>query len=276
MRRMRKLSAKDRVGLGWRPELAAGIFDALHEIDVLEVTADNYLETSRAQRQALRILARDVPVHVHSIELGMAGSEAVNPKRLDRLARLVNEIEPEDWSEHLAFTRAGGIEIGHMAAPPRTAASVDNTVANLRRAAAVVGAMPMMENIATLIDPPCSSLSEQAWITQIVRASGCGILLDLHNLHANAVNFSFDPLQFLAEIPLERIGCIHVAGGTWVSSPDGVKRYRLDDHLHPVEQPVYALLAEVAARCELVGELAQARAALAAGRRSREALAHAG
>ena len=129
----------DRVGLGWRPELAAGIFDALDQIDVLEVIADNYVDAGRRQRQALKMIARQVPVHIHSIALGMAGAEEVCAKRLDRLARLINEVEPEAWSEHLAFMRAGGVEIGHLAAPPRTEASVAGAARNLRRARDIVG-----------------------------------------------------------------------------------------------------------------------------------------
>src|SRR5438270_4841425 len=104
----------DRAGLGWRPELAAGIFDALDRIDVLEVVADNYLDAGRRHRKALRALARRVPVHIHGIALGLAGAEDVSTRRLDQLARLVNDVEPEAWSEHLAFVRAGGVEIGHL------------------------------------------------------------------------------------------------------------------------------------------------------------------
>jgi uncharacterized protein (UPF0276 family) len=275
----------DCVGLGWRPELAAGIFDALDRIEVLEVIADNYVHASRQQRQALRIMARQVPVHIHCIALGLAGAEEVSAGRLDLVARLINDVEPAAWSEHLAFVRAGGIEIGHLAAPPRTEASVEGTTRNLKKAVDIVGSLPLMENIATLIEPPCSTLSEQAWITDIVSASGCGLLLDLHNLHANAVNFSFDSLQFLGEIPLARVGCIHIAGGAWITGPDGERRYLVDDHLHDVAEPVYDLLSEVAARAPqpltvilerdgayppmsaMLAELDRARGALAAGRR---------
>lgn len=276
---------KDRVGLGWRPELAAGIVEMLDQIDVLEIIADNHLAADRHHRQALRALARQVPVHVHSIALGMAGAEPVSRNRLDCIARLVNDIEPEGWSEHLAFTRAGGIELGHLAAPPRTSASIEAAVRNLRTARDVVGAAPLLENIATLIAPPCSTLSEAHWIAEIATAGPCELLLDLHNLHANAVNFGFDPLTFLAQIPLERVGAIHIAGGRWITSPDGDKRYLLDDHLHAVDAAVYALLSEVAARLPqpltvilerdgayppmpvLLEELRRARAAIADGRR---------
>jgi uncharacterized protein len=274
----------DRVGLGWRPALAAGIFEARDRIDVLEVIADDYVAAGRRHRAALKLLAREVPVHLHGIGLGLAGAEEVSDKRLDLFARLINDVAPEAWSEHLAFVRAGGIEIGHLAAPPRTVASVAAAARNLRKAAGIVGAVPMMENIATLVEPPCSTLNEQAWIADIVAASGCGFLLDLHNLYANATNFGFDPLQFLSEIPLARVGCIHIAGGRWIDAADGSKRYWLDDHLHDVADPVYDLLSEVAARVTqpltvilerdgayppmpaMLAELDRARVALAIGR----------
>jgi uncharacterized protein (UPF0276 family) len=273
----------DRVGLGWRPELAAGIFDALDRIDVLEVVADNYLAASRVERRGLGLMAQQVALHLHCIDLGLAGADEVATPRLERLARLVNEIAPEGWSDHLAFVRSGEIEIGHLAAPPRTEASVANAVRNLDKAARIVGAMPAMENIATLIDPPGSTMSEPDWISRIIAASGCGLLLDVQNVHANAINFDFDPLRFLDAIPLSSIRYLHIAGGRSITSPEG-KTYLLDDHLHPVSEPVYELLAEVAARAaqpltvvlerdgayppmpELLAELDRARAALARGR----------
>jgi uncharacterized protein (UPF0276 family) len=282
--RQRTCADADRVGLGWRPELAAGIFDALDRIDVLEVVADNHLEASRAQRQGLSLMAQQAAVQVHSIDLGLAGAEEVATGRLEQLARLVDDIRPECWSDHLAFVRAGDIEIGHLAAPPRTEQSVANAVRNVRKAARIVGSMPAMENIATLIEPPGSTLCEAEWISRIIAATGCGLLLDVHNFYANAINFGFDPLQFLDAIPLESVSTLHIAGGRWITSPDGAKPYLLDDHLHEVTEPVYALLSEIAARAAqpltvilerdgeypampvLLEELDRARAALAKGR----------
>ena len=75
---------------------------------------------------------------------------------------------------------------------------------NLDKAARIVGSMPAMENIATLIEPPGSTLGEPEWIARIVAASGCGLLLDVQNVYANAVNFGFDPLRFLDAIPTRK------------------------------------------------------------------------
>ena len=285
---------QDRVGIGWRPELASGILPAVGsgEIDVLEVLAGETMEKSGSSTgeriSALKFLATRVPIHIHCTNLGLAGAEEVSSRRVEQLARLVNAVEPEAWSEHLAFIRAGGIEIGHLAAPPRTKASVAAAVRNLRKAAQIVGSVPHMENIATLMEPPCSTMNEQEWISQIVATSGCHLLLDLHNLHANATNFGLDARQFLSEIPLERVRYIHIAGGKWINSPDGGKQYLLDDHLHGVDEAVYTLLTEVAARTShpltailerdgayppmpiLLHELQRARGALRAGRAKRD------
>jgi|RhiMetdeSRZDD1v2_1073273.scaffolds.fasta_scaffold34798_7 uncharacterized protein len=237
----------DRFGLGWRPELAAGILSNLDRIDIVEVIADDYFDAPKAKRRALKTLATQVPVALHGVTLGLASSVAVETRQLDQLARLVDEIQPEFWSEHLAFVRGGGIEIGHLAAPPRTEATIEGTVRNLTRAKAIVGTKPLVENVATLIEPPGSKLSEAKWTCQILAAANCDLLLDLHNLYANSVNFSFDPYDYIDRIPREQIRVIHLAGGQWIQAKSTDERRLLDDHLHDVPETVYRLL-------EYVGE----------------------
>jgi uncharacterized protein (UPF0276 family) len=275
----------DRVGLGWRPALAPGILLALDRIDVLEVMAEDF--AGLRARRALRTLGARVPLVVHGLSLGLASATPVAPWRLERMARVVEAARPLFWSEHLAFVRAGGVEIGHLAAPPRTPATVDGAAANVRRAAAVVGLPPLLENVATLIDPPASTLAEAPWIAATVQAAGADLLLDLHNLHANAVNFGHDARAALAALPAERIAAVHLAGGRPVRGRHATRL--LDDHRHDVPDAVFALLTEVGARVSrplvvilerdgafppmgrLLGELDRARAALAAGRARRAA-----
>jgi hypothetical protein len=199
------------------------------------------------------------------------------------MARLFDLIKPEQWSEHLAFVRAGDLEIGHLAAPPRTAATIEATAANLEAARAAVGTLPLVENIATLIDAPASDRDEPTWLTETLAASGAGMLLDLHNLYANSINFEHEPFEFLARLPMERVHAVHISGGRWMG-PDPEHRRILDDHLHDPPDPVYDLLAELAARCpnpltvilerdgsyppmeHLLAQLDRARRALAEGR----------
>ncbi len=277
----------DRVGLGWRPELAAGIFAHLDEIDVLEVIADDYFD-SAARARAIQTLAAQRPVVLHGVSLGLASTARVDDKRLSKMARLMEKVRPECWSEHLAFVRAGGIEIGHLAAPPRTQATIDSTAANLDRARAVVGSLPLVENIATLIDPPASDLDEPDWINRTLDASGAPLLVDLHNLYANSVNFGQRPEESLARLRLEWVYQVHISGGKWIEDGDANRRL-LDDHLHDPPDPVYDLLTELARRCpnpltvilerdgsyppiaHLLAQLDRARRAMARGRAEKAA-----
>lgn len=274
---------QDSFGIGWRPQLAAGILSNLDRIDVVEVMADDFFYAPSHQRRSLRTLAAQVPLTLHGVSLGLASAAAVDPRLLDRMARLCAEVAPISWSEHLAFVRAGGTEIGHLAAPPRTSATIEGTAVNLKTATSVVGVTPQLENVATLIEPPGSDRDEALWISAIIQNSDSDLLLDLHNLYANSRNFNFDPIDFLARIPTERIAAIHLAGGKWIGVA-GESRL-LDDHLHDVPDSVYELMVEIGARTSrqltvilerdgvfpsidhLLKQLDRAREALALGRK---------
>jgi hypothetical protein len=278
--------AKDRVGLGWRPELAGGVFNHFEQIDLLEVIADDFFDASTKDVRALKTLSNQVPVVLHGVGMGLASAAKVETKRLEHMARLVDIVRPEFWSEHLALVRAGGVEIGHLAAPPRTRETIEGACENLALASAIVGSKPVMENIATLIDPPASTLSEAVWIQSILYHSNCDLLLDLHNVLANSLNHGYDAAEFLRSIPAKRLGVIHIAGGKFIPAPDGGQRL-LDDHLHDVPDPVFELLEETAALATkpltvilerdgdypsmdgLLAQMARARAAMARGRARR-------
>lgn len=238
----------DRVGLGWRSELAGGILSNPDRIDVIEVIAEDFYDKP-ARLSALKTLAKQAPVVVHGVSLGMASTTAVDRRKLEKMARVVDHVQPESWSEHLAFVRAGGMDIGHLAAPPRTTETIEGTAENLAAAQAIVGSMPQMENVATLIDPPCSDRDEPAWLAETLACTGTGLLLDLQNLYVNAVNFGLNPKEFLAKLPAERIHLVHISGGKWIRHAATAERRILDDHLHDPPGPVYDLLEELATRC---------------------------
>lgn len=286
------MTTADRVGLGWRGELAAGIYAHLDELDVLEVLADSQFGASQRQLRSLRALGRERPLICHGVALGIASASAVAAWRIDRVARVLEALQPERWSEHLAFVRSGGREIGHLAAPPRNLQTVEGAARNLVHIRSVVGELPALENIATLIEPPGSDLGEADWISVILGATDSTLLLDLHNLHANCVNFGRDPHRELRALPLARVQMVHLSGGRMIEQhwPDhGLSaRCLLDDHWHDVPDEVYTLLAELAALCPnpltviierdgrypamsvLLAQVERAREALAEGRRSPE------
>lgn len=275
---------KDRIGLGWRPELAWDIQQYLDQIDVIEVIADNWFKKSKREVQALASLNAEIPVVLHGVGLGLASSWPVPAQKLEAMARLVEIVQPEVWSEHLAFVRAGGIEIGHLCAPPRTAETVAGALENIALAERIVGSRPWLENIATLIEPPASTMNEAEWVGAIVEQANAKLVLDLHNLYANAVNRGQDPLQLLESLPLQRVAGVHLSGGKIVFAPNSTEPRLLDDHLHDPPDAVYDLLSALAQRAPqplmvtierdgdyppislLLEQVQRARAALAAGR----------
>ena len=282
------MNTRDRVGLGWREPLAAGVFTHLEDIDVVEVIADDYFTAAARVLRSMRTLARQIPMVVHGVALGLASVVPVSRKRLDRLARIVNAFEPDMWSEHLAFVRGGPYEIGHLAAPPRNSMTVEGAVRNIGSIRDVVGSLPALENVATLVSPPDSPMPEPDWVGAIASAAASPLLLDLHNLYANAVNFGHDPREYLLSFRLERVRIVHISGGHWIqldSSAHGLSSRRLlDDHVHDVPDAVFTMLTQLGQRCpqpltvilerdgkypqftELLQQLHQARQALALGR----------
>jgi uncharacterized protein len=276
------VNMSDRFGLSWRGELAAGILTNLDRIDCLEIIADDYLDDRDGVR-ALRRLARTRPVTLHSIAIGPAAVVPVESSRVRKLARVIGEVEPENWSEHLAWTRAGGVELGHLAAPIRDQATLESTLENLRRLEKATGALPEIENVASLVDPPGAVMSEAAWLACLLAQCSNGLLLDLENVYANALNFGFDPEGFLDALPLDRVRTVHIAGGKWIGDGNGGRRW-LDNHLEPVPVAVYGLLEYLAARAPhpltvilerdgafagmqgLLAELDRGRAAVSTGR----------
>ncbi|MEO8101157.1 MAG: DUF692 family multinuclear iron-containing protein [Betaproteobacteria bacterium] len=237
----------DRVGIGWRGELAAGIFTHIEHIDLLEIIADDHFRAPPRELRALATLAAQTPITLHGVSMGLAGSDITETRRMDNMARLTDTLQPESWSEHLAFVRGGGIEIGHLAAPPRTPHNIDAAIANIERATRIVGRAPLMENIATLIDPPASTLDEAEWVSAIIAGSRAGLLLDLQNLYANALNFGTEPAELMLRLPLYRVQAVHLSGGKWIAEPGNAlgekPRMRLlDDHVHDVPAEVFELL----------------------------------
>lgn len=282
---------RDRVGLAWRDELALDMHIHLHELDCIEILAEREFSASRRRIDALRELALRIPVSLHGVALGLASSEAVAEKCLARMAELVRRIRPDHWSEHLAFVRAGGIEIGHLAAAPYNAEILEGTLRNVERARRVVGSAPHLENIATLLQPPGSGWSEEEFIGRAIRGAQAPLLLDLHNLYANAWNFGRDPFALLRAMPLDSVRSVHVSGGRFVRDASGRERL-LDDHVHDPPDVVFELLECLAASTHgeltviverdghyppfsaLLAQVKRVRAALAAGRcRRSEALA---
>ncbi len=141
-------------GLGFRPPFLADLFRRRSEVDFLEITADHYFGASPEKRDELDLLAAHFPLIPHGLDLSLGSAEGIDAAYLDRLAAVVERISPPWWSEHLAFTRAGGVSIGHLAALPFTHEAVDAVARNVETVRRVIKAPLILENITVAVQVP--------------------------------------------------------------------------------------------------------------------------
>lgn len=272
-------------GIGWRPEIAGAVED-MPGIEWVEAVAENVCP-GHLPESLVRLRERGVTVVPHGVSLGLGGAERPDEGRLAALAERATALGSPLVTEHIAFVRAGGpptdaprLEAGHLLPVPRTRDALGVLCENVRIAQDALPVPLAVENIAALISWPGEEMTEGQFLYDLADRTGVRLLIDVANLHTNHVNRGEDPALALAELPLEALAYVHVAGGF---ERDGVWH---DSHAHPVPEPVLDILADLASRvsppgvllerdenfpepAELEAELGAVRAALERGGRAR-------
>ncbi|MFI1106028.1 DUF692 domain-containing protein [Streptomyces melanogenes] len=267
------------IGIGWRPEIADAV-ERLPGVDWVEAVAEN-LCPGHLPESLVRLRRRGVTVVPHGVSLGLGGADRPDPGRLAELAARAEALSAPLVTEHIAFVRAGGaltasprLEAGHLLPVPRTWDALEVLCENVRIAQDCLPVPLALENIAALVNWPDEDMTEGQFLAELVERTGVRLLIDVANLHTNRVNRGEDPAKALAELPVEAIAYVHVAGGV---EKDGVWH---DTHAHPVGAEVLGVLAELVSRvsprgvllerddafppeAELAGELGAIRAVLA-------------
>ncbi len=229
-------------GLGFRAPLRGDIFMRRAEVDFLEITADHYLDAPPEKLRELELLAEHFTLIPHALNLSLGSADGLDGAYLSKLAQLVSRLNPPWWSEHIAFTRAGGIDIGHLAPLQFTEEAVETFARNVAEVRRHIAAPLILENITYMLTVPGSVWDEADFITQVLERTGCGLLLDITNLHINSVNHSYDAREFLNRLPLERVVQLHFVGGHLHGET------LIDSHSHPTPEEVWALMGEVLSR----------------------------
>lgn len=265
------------VGLGYRTPFKADLFLNRKAVDFLEITADHFFgekspaTPSSPEGRDLALLAAHFKLIPHGLNLSLGSVEGLDVAYLKQLAAVVEAVSPPYWSEHIALTRAGGVEVGHLSPVVFSRESLDVMVSNIRTAQDHVGRPLILENITYHVRLPFSTLDEASFLGELLDRTGCGLLLDVTNLYTNSVNHRFDAVEFLHRLPAEKIVQLHFVGGHW---RDGTL---IDSHSRPTFPEVWSLLDEVLkfapvkgmilerdenipALAELIPELEQARA----------------
>ncbi len=234
-------------GLGYRPQFRAELFENRARIDFLEIVADHYFDASPEKLAELDLLAAHFPLVPHGLDLSLGSAEGLDAGYVEKLARLIERINPPWFSEHLCFTRGGGVSIGHLAALPYTFAAIDAVARNVDMLRERIKVPLLLENVTTAVAVPGAQMDEAEFLSRVLERTGCGWLCDAANLYANAVNHGADIDAGFERWPWDRVAQVHYAGGRW---RDGAL---IDSHDRATAGEVWALFERVAARAPVKG-----------------------
>jgi uncharacterized protein (UPF0276 family) len=205
----------------------------------LEVHAENYLRPSPSLEKVLR-LRHDFEFSVHAVGLSLGSADGVDEGHLDQVARLVDRLQPTLISEHLSWSRFGGRYFNDLLPLPYTEEALDIAARNVGRLQDRLGRQVAIENPSAYLGFRHSTLTEAEFLDELVRRSGCGLLLDINNVAVTAHNLGLDPADWLDELPGEAITQFHLAGHTRNMLDDG-STILIDDHGSRVSGEVWSL-----------------------------------
>lgn len=227
-----------KIGVGFRKEIASWIEANSHDIDCLEITAEHFYSNGEA---TLQRLASRFPLFVHGLGLSLGTPGPLDEWRLEAFDRVVSIAQPEWVSEHIAFTRAGRIDLGHLNPIPPTRESVRILADHAREVSERCKRPILLENITSHIRLD-GELSETEFLNEVCERAGCGLLLDVTNLYINSRNHRFDPISWLEALEPSLITQLHIVGYSKLGD-----RYA-DSHSAAIQSDLLELAKEVVRR----------------------------
>jgi hypothetical protein len=230
------------VGLGLRSPHVEAVARANPGVPFWEIAPENVLGDGGPEHEAVcGILARD-PVLTHGLGLSVGGFDPFDAAYLEQLGRFLQTTGSPWHSEHLCFSSVDGTMTHELLPMPMTRAAVRHTVARVRELKARLPVPFILENISYYAELGAAELAEPEFLTAILEEADVGWLLDVNNVYVNALNFGFDPRDWLRRTPLDRVLQMHIAGHERVGD------LTLDTHGAPVIDPVLELLGWVLPR----------------------------
>lgn len=231
-----------RAGVGLKSAHYRAVLEGLPDIGFFEVHAENYMVAGGPFHHYLTRIRERYPLSIHGVALSIGAEAALDLKHLDALAQLLDRYQPESFSEHLAWSTHGDIFLNDLLPVPYTDATLQRVCRHIDQVQSHLKRRMLLENPATYVEFAESSMDEAAFITEVVRRTGCGLLLDVNNVYVSSVNHQRDPRATIRALPLTQVGEIHLAG--FAEQLDGHgDRLLIDHHGAPVAKAVWDLYA---------------------------------
>ena len=181
------------VGIGWRHRHYAQLLEARAPLDFIEVHSENFFGEGGAALDVLRQAREVYPVSLHGVGLALGSALGVDAWHLERLARLVDRIEPVRVSDHACFARAPIAGPARTVARPAHAAdllpipfnpaALDVICANVQRVQDRLKRPLLVENLSAYLHWASDEQAETEFLNELSRRTGCGLLVDVNNIY---------------------------------------------------------------------------------------------
>lgn len=209
-------------------------------VDWLEIHSETYLAAGGPRLDQIDSIRRDYPLSCHSVGISLGSACGIDEVHLMRLRKLYDRLQPGLISDHLAWSVQGGVYLNDLLPLPYTEESLEIVIGNLDRAQTILRRQLLVENPSTYLKFTQSSLTEEEFLAELVRRTGCGLLLDVNNLFVSSHNQGIDISSYVAALPPEAVKEIHVAGHSAARLAE--ETVLVDDHGSIVDPRVWDLL----------------------------------
>jgi hypothetical protein len=230
------------VGIGLRAPHYAEILERRPVLAFLEVHSENFFSAGGSSLAWLEGFRSRYPLSLHGVGLSLVSVDPLDERHLARLEALIARFEPAVVSEHLCWSSYGGRHSNDLLPLPFTEEALTHACARIDAVQERLGRAILVENVSAYRTFAESTIPEWEFVAEVVRRSGCGLLLDVNNIWVNATNHRFDPRRYLEAIDGRTVGEIHLAGYEEV---DGLL---VDTHGAVVSEGVWDLYAHTIAR----------------------------
>ena len=277
----RALAIPARAGVGLKAQHYRAILDTNPSIGFFEVHAENYMGAGGPPHRYLTEIRSRYPLSLHGVGLSLGADRELDRDHLGRLKALIGRYEPGLFSEHLAWSTHDRAFFNDLLPLPYTAETLARVVAHIDEVQEALGRQMLLENPSTYLAFAESTYAETDFIAEIVRRSGCGLLLDVNNVYVASINQQWDPVRYIDAYPLAAVQEIHLAGHSRDADDKG-RPLLIDSHDRHVDEIVWGLFehaigklgptpvliewdAKLPAWPELQGEAGRAEAIMFAG-----------
>ncbi|WP_300530466.1 DUF692 domain-containing protein [uncultured Mameliella sp.] len=228
-------------GVGYKPQHYSAILDDPAPVGWFEVHAENYMGNGGRPLAQLRALSERFPISVHGVGLSIGSPDRLDSDHLARLKHLVGWLNPASFSEHLAWSTHDSAFLNDLLPLPYTPATLTRVCDHVDEVQEALGRQMLLENPSSYLAFAESTLEETDFLHEVVRRTGCGLLLDVNNVFVSATNLGYSPQEYIARFPMDAVGEIHLAGHDEDHDDHGAPLL-IDSHGREVAEPVWALL----------------------------------